>query len=251
MLRIISVYNIKGGVGKSTTAVNLAYLAAAGGAKTLIWDLDPQGASTYTLRCEPIIEGGARDLVDGARALTELTKATGYPNLDILPADFSYRHLDTMIDEYKQASKHLMRLMRPLRDQYDYLVIDCPPGITLVSENVVRAADAIVTPILPSPYSIQMLDTLVAFLAKQKWDDVAVLPFFSMVDRRRNLHKEVTASLREQYPIILETEIPYSSKIERMSVRRAPIPSYSPGSQVGRTYAALWAEIEKRVSEQP
>jgi len=247
MLKIVSVYNIKGGVGKTTTAVNLAYLAAHEGARTLLWDLDPQGASTYTLRCEPKVEGGARNIVDGAIALNDLARATDYPNLDLIPADFSYRRMDTMIDEYRKATMHLLHLMRPLRDAYDYLIIDCPPGITLVSENIVRASDVIVTPLLPSPYSIQMLNTLMHFIDDQHWSDVSILPFFSMVDRRRNLHKHVTTSLRDDYPMILNTEIPYSSEIEQMTLRRAPIPSYSPKSRSGRAYTALWSEVQRKI----
>jgi cellulose biosynthesis protein BcsQ len=246
-MRIISVYNIKGGVGKTTAAVNLSYLASRDGAKTLLWDLDPQGASTYTLRREPGVAGGARELVDGEQPLHKLRVATDYHKLELIPSDFTYRHMDTMIDEYRQATKHLMRLMRPLRDVYEYLFIDCPPGMTLVSENIVRASDAIVTPLLPSPFSIQMLDTLVKFVAEKHWSDVAILPFFSMVDRRRNLHKHVTASLRDDYPMILNTEIPYSSEIEQMSLRRAPIPSYSPRSLSGRAFTALWAEARRKM----
>lgn len=248
MFRIISIYNIKGGVGKTTTAVNLCYLAAVAGAKTLLWDLDPQGASTYTLRREPKVEGGARQLVDGLKPLYDLRVQTDYSNLHLIPSDFTYRHMDTMIDEYRQATKHLMRLMRPLREVYDYLFIDCPPGMTLVSENIVRASDAIVAPVLPSPFSIKMLDTLTHFVEQKHWSDVAILPFFSMVDRRRNLHKQVTASLRDDYPIILNTEIPYSSEIEQMSLRRAPIPSYSPKSRSGRAFTALWSEIERKIA---
>ncbi|MBT8441978.1 MAG: hypothetical protein KJO76_06310, partial [Gammaproteobacteria bacterium] len=115
------------------------------------------------------------------------------------------------------------------------------------SENIVRASDAIVTPILPSPFSIQMLNTLVQFINEQRWSDVSILPFFSMVDRRKNLHKHVTASLRDDYPMILQTEIPYSSEIEQMSLRRAPIPSYSPKSLSGRRFIALWAEIQREM----
>ncbi|MGI9341627.1 MAG: ParA family protein [Gammaproteobacteria bacterium] len=244
MLRIISVYNIKGGVAKTTTAVNLAYLASSEGARTLLWDLDPQGASTYTLRREPTVDG-AREIIDGKKPLWQLTTETDYNNFHLLPSDFSYRHMDTMIDEYKEATKHLLRLMRPLREEYDYLIIDCPPGMTLVSENIVRASDAIVTPVLPSPFSIQMLDTLVHFIDQNQWNDVSILPFFSMVDRRKNLHKSVTASLRDDYPMLLQTEIPYSSEIEQMSLRRAPIPSYSPRSRSGRAFSALWTEIQR------
>jgi cellulose biosynthesis protein BcsQ len=250
MLRIISVYNIKGGVGKTTTAVNLAYLSSLEGARTLLWDLDPQGASTYTLRCEPKVEGGARELVDGEKPLWALTRETDYRKLHLIPSDFSYRHMDTMIDEYREATKHLLRLMRPLRDEYDYLIIDCPPGMTLVSENIVRASDAIVTPVLPSPFSIQMLNTLMHFIEEKQWSDVSILPFFSMVDRRKNLHKHVTESLRDEYPMILQTEIPYSSEIEQMSLRRAPIPSYSPKSRAGRAFTALWSEIQREMLDE-
>ena len=112
MLKIIAIYNIKGGVGKTTTAVNLAYEAATCGYRTVLWDLDAQGASTYTLRCKPRIKGGADDMVDGERALRKLAVKTGYENLHLLPADFSYRHMDTLLSEYKKATKRLLKLMR-------------------------------------------------------------------------------------------------------------------------------------------
>lgn len=248
MVRIISVYNIKGGVGKSTSAVNLAYLSAAAGNRTLIWDLDPQGAATYTLRTRARVKGRAEGIVSGERELDSLVKKTAYSNLHILPADFSYRRMDTLLDEHKKATKRLLKLMRPLRKRYDYLLLDCPPGMTLVSENVIRASDVLVVPILPSPFSVQMLNSLLEFIEKKNWSDVAVLPFFSMVDRRKNLHKDLMDSLRKQYPMILDTFVTYSSDIEQMSVRRAPLPSYSPRSPAGRVYAELWNEIDRRMS---
>jgi cellulose biosynthesis protein BcsQ len=94
MMKIVAVTNIKGGVGKTTTAVNLAYLCAAGGRPTVLWDLDPQGAATYTLKCEPNDRASARKLLAGKRELTELIAHTGYERLDMLPADFSYRNFD-------------------------------------------------------------------------------------------------------------------------------------------------------------
>ena len=113
MVQIVSVYNIKGGVGKSTSAVNIAYLAAAAGNRTLIWDLDPQGAASYALRVEPEIEGGVKDIVDGRTELDTLVAKTPYANLDVLPADFSYRRMDTLLDRHKKATKRLLKLMRP------------------------------------------------------------------------------------------------------------------------------------------
>ena len=98
MSRVLATYNIKGGVGKTSAAVNLAYLAARGGARTLLWDLDPQGGSTYLLRVKPKVRGGGRKLVRGKSAIDALIKGTDYDGLDLLPADFSYRHMDLALD---------------------------------------------------------------------------------------------------------------------------------------------------------
>jgi chromosome partitioning protein len=246
-MKIVAVTNIKGGVGKTTTAVNLAYLCAAGGQATLLWDLDPQGAATYTLRCDPNGQPSAKKLVTGKRELPELLVPSGYERLDVLPSDFSYRNFDVHLSERKHPTERLLRMSRSLRDVYETLLLDCPAGISLLSENVLRAADAIVVPILPSPLSVRMLTQLQEFVIDNDWSDLAVLPFFSMVDRRKSLHQDMIASAREQFPELLTTEIPYWSEIERMSLRRAPLPAYAPASAAGQVYAALWQEIESRI----
>ena len=143
-MKIIAVTNIKGGVGKTTTAVNLSYLCAASGRATLLWDLDPQGAATYTLRGEPLERASPKKLLAGKRHLPELILSTGYPGLDLLPADFSYRHFDVHLSERKRPTERLLKMSRSLRDVYAVLFLDCAPGISLLSENVLRAADAIV-----------------------------------------------------------------------------------------------------------
>jgi chromosome partitioning protein len=89
-----------------------------------------------------------------------------------------------------------------------------------------------------------MLVQLREFVAAEGWTDLKLLPFFSMVDRRKSLHHEVIASTRAEFPQLLATEVPYSSEIERMTLRRAPLPAFSPRSAVGQVYAALWAEVE-------
>src|SRR3954451_17011204 len=102
MTRVLATYNIKGGVGKTSASVNLAYLAARDGARTLLWDLDPQGASTYLFRIRPRVKGGGRKLVRGKSDPGDLVKGTDYERLDLLPADFSYRHTDLALDSTKR-----------------------------------------------------------------------------------------------------------------------------------------------------
>ncbi len=246
-MKIVAVTNIKGGVGKTTTAVNLAFLCAAGGRSTLIWDLDPQGAASYILKCEAAEQVSAKKLVSGKRELPELLIPSAYPHLDVLPADLSYRNFDVHLSARKHPTERLLKMSRSLRELYGALFLDCPPGISLLSENVLRAADAVVVPLLPTPLSVRMLAQLRDFIAASGWTDLALMPFFSMVDRRKSLHHEVIAASRRQFPEILSTEVPYSSDIERMSLRRAPIPSYSPRSPEGQIYAALWREVAARV----
>jgi cellulose biosynthesis protein BcsQ len=248
-MKIVAVTNIKGGVGKTTTTVNLAFLCAARGQRTLLWDLDPQGAATYVLRCEPQEKASARKLISGKRELNELVVASRYDRLDVLPADFSYRRFDVHVSSCKNPTERLLRMSRKLRELYDVLILDCPSGISLLSENVLRAADAVVVPLIPSPLSFRMLVQLRDFLVANAWVDMTLLPFFSMVDRRRSLHNEVIASTRQQFPGMLKTEVPYWSDIERMTLRRAPLPAYAPAGDPAKVYAALWSEVEVKLRQ--
>lgn len=247
-MKILAVYNIKGGVGKTATAVNLAWLAARDGWRTLLWDLDPQAAATFYLRIRPGTERGAEALLQGKTEIEVIVKETDFPNLDLLPADFAYRNMDLILNADSQPALRLMRLLRPLGERYDYLLLDCPPSISLVSENVFRAADGLIVPFIPTTLSLRTYEQLLGYLKDNRLDQiVTTLPFFSMVDRRKKLHNELMEELSKRFPEMLQSFIPYATEVERMGPNRGPVFTFAQGSAPAQAYEALWNEIQGRL----
>ncbi|MCF7971720.1 MAG: AAA family ATPase [Methylococcaceae bacterium] len=242
-MKIIATYSIKGGVGKTATAVNLAYLAAQNGYRTLVWDLDPQGASSYYFRVKPKIKGGSKELIAGERELDGLIKATDFENLDLLPADFSFRNLDLVLDARKKPTQRLKQLLQPLSDSYDFIFLDCPPNISLLSEAIFESSDILLSPIIPTTLSLRTLEQLKKFIKENKLKNLQLMPFFSMADRRKNMHKDIMTTLSEKHSGILQTTIPYASDIERMGLERMPLGGYIKKSQSTEAYQDLWQEI--------
>jgi len=242
-MKIIATYNIKGGVGKTSTAVNLAYLAAQSGYRTLVWDLDPQGASSYYFRVKPKIKGGSKDLIAGERELDGLIKATDFENLDLLPADFSFRNLDLVLDTRKKPTQRLKKLLHPLSDSYDFIFLDCPPNISLLSEAIFETSDILLSPIIPTTLSLRTLEQLKKFIKENKLKNLKLIPFFSMADRRKKMHREIMETLSDKHPDILQTAIPYASDIERMGLERMPLGGYTHKSRSAEAYQSLWQEI--------
>jgi len=245
-VKLVATYNIKGGVGKTSTAVNLAYLAAREGQRTLLCDLDPQGAASFLFRIKPKVKGGARALVRRATTAAAAIKATDFDNLDLLPADFSYRNMDLELDSQKKSTRRIERLLRPLADEYDVVFLDCPPSISLVSENIMQAADALLVPLIPATLSLRTFEQLTTFVAGFDGRRPAILAFFSMVDRRKRLHRTVVEEMADGRPNIARTVIPAASVIEQMAEHRAPVPVFAPRSPAARCYDALWAELQRR-----
>jgi chromosome partitioning protein len=245
-MKILASYNIKGGVGKTSTAVNIAHLAARDGQRVLLWDLDPQAAASFLFRVRPRVKGGGAALIKGSRELDAAIKGTDFERLDLLPADFTYRNLDLILDATKKPTQRLARLLRPLAAEYDLVVLDCPPGISLLSESVLHAADVLLVPLIPTTLSVRTLDQLSEFISGFNGHRPKVLAFCSMIDRRKRLHLEIAERLPAERPDVARTVIPALSLIERMSVERAPVTAFAPRSTAARQYAALWAEVAER-----
>jgi chromosome partitioning protein len=246
MSEVLATYNIKGGVGKTSAAVNLAYLAARGGARTLLWDLDPQAASTYLFRIQPKLRGGAGKLVKLKSEVAELIKGTDHERLDLLPADFSYRHLDLALDNFKRPTRRLEKVLQPLAEEYDYVFLDCPPSISLVSESVFEAANALLVPIIPATLSARTFEQLDGLVGRS--DGLQVLAFFSMVEVRKSLHRQVMARVRAEHSFqMLGAAVPSSDEVERMGEERDAVAAFAPGSVAALSYEALWWDVRRRL----
>ena len=246
-MKIFATYNIKGGVGKTSTAVNMAWLAARDGYRTLLWDLDPQAAASFLFRVRPRVKGGGKALIRGTRPVDDAIKGTDFDGLDLLPADFTYRNLDLILDSAKKPARRLASLLAPLGEEYDVIVLDCPPSISLLSESVLHAADVLLVPLIPTTLSVRTLDQLTDFISSFDGQRPQVLAFFSMIDRRKTLHREIAERLPTERDDVAAAAIPSLSQIERMSVERAPVAAFAPNSRAAQAYQALWAEVRSRM----
>ncbi len=242
-MAVIAIYSLKGGVGKTSLSVNLAWAAAQlSGRSTLLWDLDPQWAASFLLGHEPDRKGSAHKVFSEAAKAEDLTLWTGIERLDLLPADASLRALDLFFAGLGKK-KRMAKLSDGLTKSYERIILDCPPGITETSDQMMRAADLIVVPVIPSPLSTRALDDVRAHLLAKHGGHVPILPVFSMVDRRRALHRDAVEA-NPTWPVI-----PMASAIEQMAVHRKPLGQFAKSSPPARALAGLWAGIEAKLAK--
>ena len=210
------------------------------------WDLDPQGAATFFFRIKPGFKGGAERLIGRKGELAEHVKESDLVGLHLVPADFSLRHLDLHLDEVDHSTQRLGTLLEPLTEHYDLAILDCPPGITLTSEAVFGTADALLVPTIPTTLSVRTLGQLTGFLSADG-SSPAILPFVSMLDRRKALHRELLERLEHREPQFLHAAIPNASAVERMGVQRAPVGEFAPRTAAAKAFTALWAEVAEHL----
>lgn len=239
----IAIYSVKGGVGKTTFAVNLAWCAASiSRRETLLWDLDASNGSGFLLDVDPKKKRTAESVFDQIRSPSKLVRKTGYSNLYLLPADESIRTLGRQLQRIGKK-KRLAKLVQTLGKDFDRIIFDCPPVLNEVSAQVMRAADLVIVPLPPSPLSARAFELVVKEVRGSGKSHPPILPVLSMVDMRRNLHREAR-EVNPKWPVV-----PLASAIEQCAVKQKPVGAFAPRSPAARAFAQLWTAIERKLAK--
>ncbi len=247
-MNIIACYNIKGGVGKTAAAVNLAHLAARQGARTLLWDLDPQGASSFYFRIKTDTAENGISLLRKQKSIASHIEQTQYENLSLLPADRSDRNMEMLLDSSKRPERKLSNILQGVMDSYDYIFLDCPPNISLLSESVFHSSDVLLVPTIPTTLSLRTLSQIIGYKQENPKMFPRLMTFFSMVDRRKTMHKLIVDRPPALGAQILGSQIPYAAEVERMGTARRPLTDYAKSTRAAKAYQLLWRELAAELS---
>lgn len=245
-MKVVACYSMKGGVGKTATAVNLAYMAARSGRKTLLIDLDPQGASSFYFRVKPTKKNWGKRFFEAYKGLVDHIKASDYENLDIIPAHLTFRNFDVMLGDMKKRANRLKRVLKGFRKEYDLVILDCPPSIGYLSESIFTASDIVLVPVIPTTLSERTFEQLLLFFYDNKYPLTKIVPFFSMVQTQKSLHKSTMEAMSTRRKVFLKATIPYSSDIEKMGQHKAPVDAFAASTPANAAYVQLWKELSEK-----
>lgn len=245
-MHAVALTALKGGVGKTSTAVNLAALAALAGHRTLVWDIDPQAGATACLGVKPKLRGGAQRLLGSDRELTGSIRGSSVERLDVLPGDYSLRDADVIVSGSRRPRRTFRRVLTSVAKEYDVVVIDCPPGIGAAAEVLVKAVDLLLIPVVPAPLDLRALDRFVEVVVDLGAPPELLAPFLSQVDRRKPLHRKLVEEVRTTRSF-LAAAVPLSSAVERMPLEQVPTVIAAPRSLAAIALRDLWGEVSERL----
>ena len=249
MGQVIACANQKGGVGKTTTVVNLASYLALAGDRVLVIDLDPQGNATSGLGLDRgSLDGSIYDAVIDDVRLRDLFVAGPIEGLTVVPSSIALAGAEIELAPLEQRERRLARLVRDVADEFDYIIIDSPPSLGLLTVNALTAADAVLIPIQCEYYALEGLTQLIATvnLVRDHLNPALELKgvVLTMYDARTNLSADVANEVRRHLGgAVYETVIPRSVRLSEAPSHGLPISMYRPDSRGAEAYAALAREI--------
>ena len=253
MSHVIAIVNQKGGVGKTTTAINLGASLAVAEKRTLVVDIDPQGNATSGLGVEGRESlSTVYDVLMGDRSADEsILYAVHFPCLDVIPSTRDLVGAEIELVQARRRETILRRALEPIREQYDYVLVDCPPSLGLLTLNTLTAADSVLIPIQCEFYALeglsQLLDTIhqVRMVLNARLQVAGVL--LTMSDTRTNLSNQVAEDVRQHFPRrTFQTLIPRSVRLGEAPSHGQTVLSYAPESAGAKAYEALAAEFMDR-----
>ncbi len=248
---IISIINQKGGVGKTTTAVNLSAYLADKGKKTLLIDEDSQGNSTSGLSRSVTFEKSLYDVLLNDTSPGEAVVKTAVRKLHLLPASIDLAGAEIEIAPLAERESLLKRKIEPLREQYDYIIIDCPPSLGLMTLNALVASDSIIIPIQAEFYALEGLSQLVKtvqVVSRRMNPRLHILGILlTMFDGRTNLSLQVAEEVKKYFGSkVFRTVIPRTVKLSEAPSFGEPVLTYAPKSKGAEAYKKLSREVLKR-----